>query len=50
MSPERIALYADATNDANPAYSGDAGIAPHMLHTRMFKERISKSPPTPSGP
>ena len=38
VSPEHIALYADATNDANPAYSGDAGIAPHMLHTRMFKE------------
>ena len=38
VSPEHIALYADATNDANPAYTGDTGIAPHMLHTRMFKE------------
>ena len=38
VSPDHIALYADATNDANPAYTGDTGIAPHMLHTRMFKE------------
>ena len=38
VSPEHIELYASATNDVNPAYDGDAGIAPHMLHTRMFKE------------
>jgi NAD(P)-dependent dehydrogenase (short-subunit alcohol dehydrogenase family)/acyl dehydratase/putative sterol carrier protein len=38
VSPEHIALYASATNDNNAAYTGDAGIAPHMLHTRMFKD------------
>ena len=38
VSPEHIDLYASATNDDNAAYSGDAGIAPHMLHTRMFKQ------------
>jgi acyl dehydratase len=38
VSPEHIDLYASATNDENSAYEGDAGIAPHMLHTRMFKD------------
>ena len=38
VSPEHIAAYAKATNDDNPAYQGEGGIAPHMLHTRMFKE------------
>jgi len=38
VTPEHIALYASATNDENPAYEGETGIAPHMLHTRMFKE------------
>ena len=38
VSPEHIAMYASATNDTNDAYDGAAAIAPHMLHTRMFKE------------
>jgi len=38
VKPEHIELYAQATNDHSPAYEGDAGIAPHMLHTRMFKD------------
>lgn len=38
VKPEHIDLYAQATNDINPAYEGEGGIAPHMLHTRMFKE------------
>jgi len=38
VKPEHITSYAAATNDANPAYEGEGGIAPHMLHTRMFKE------------
>ena len=38
VSPDHIALYASATNDENPAYEGENGIAPHMLHTRMFKQ------------
>ena len=38
VSPEHIELYASATNDDSPAYEGSGGIAPHMLHTRMFKK------------
>ena len=38
VKPEHIELYAQATNDHSSAYEGDAGIAPHMLHTRMFKD------------
>mgnify|MGYP003950009209 CR=1 FL=1 len=38
VSPQHIGLYASATNDDNDAYTGEAGIAPHMLHTRMFKK------------
>jgi len=38
VSPEHIGLYASATNDENTAYEGDTSIAPHMLHTRMFKD------------
>jgi acyl dehydratase len=38
VKPDHIQLYAAATNDNSPAYQGESGIAPHMLHTRMFKE------------
>jgi NAD(P)-dependent dehydrogenase (short-subunit alcohol dehydrogenase family)/acyl dehydratase/putative sterol carrier protein len=38
VSPEHIAQYASATNDNSSAYEGAGGIAPHMLHTRMFKD------------
>jgi NAD(P)-dependent dehydrogenase (short-subunit alcohol dehydrogenase family)/acyl dehydratase/putative sterol carrier protein len=38
IRPEHAAAYASATNDENGAYTGDNAIAPHMLHTRIFKD------------
>ena len=38
VRPEHAAAYASATNDNNAAYSGSEAIAPHMLHTRLFKD------------
>jgi acyl dehydratase/putative sterol carrier protein len=38
VRPEHVADYAQATNDDNAAYSGSHAIAPHMLHTRLFKD------------
>ncbi len=38
VRPEHVAAYASATNDENAAYTGEGAIAPHMLHTRLFKD------------
>jgi NAD(P)-dependent dehydrogenase (short-subunit alcohol dehydrogenase family)/acyl dehydratase/putative sterol carrier protein len=38
IRPEYIGDYAAATNDDNAAYKGANAIAPHMLHTRLFKD------------
>ncbi len=38
VTPEHMSDYAAATNDNNKAYEGSAAIAPHMLHTRLFKD------------
>ena len=38
VRPEHVASYASATNDNSPAYAGQDAIAPHMLHTRLFKD------------
>jgi len=38
VRPEHVSAYAAATNDNNVAYSGEDAIAPHMLHTRLFKD------------
>ncbi len=38
VRPEQAEAYAAATNDDSAAYKGDDAIAPHMLHTRLFKD------------
>jgi NAD(P)-dependent dehydrogenase (short-subunit alcohol dehydrogenase family)/acyl dehydratase/putative sterol carrier protein len=38
VRPEHAAAYAAATNDKSAAYLGADAIAPHMLHTRLFKD------------
>jgi NAD(P)-dependent dehydrogenase (short-subunit alcohol dehydrogenase family)/acyl dehydratase len=41
--PEHIALFAEATEDKNPAYEGDDPIAPPMYSVRLFKDVLFRA-------